>query len=217
MPLQIYMAEAGVTPEEMFDLVSDQLRKDDRCIVVVSEGFEMGDLGETKDDFGHTQFSASKTTVAQQVVTMLNEKGLPTRGKARSQVSGTDQRATSCYASIVDLDEAFKVGQKAALIAQEGHNGWMATILRRPGVIYNVDYEKVPLDKVANSERSFPKAWIAPNKIDVTDDFVRYAKPLVGEDWASVPVVGGRQRFARFKPIFAEKKLPAYTLETLRK
>jgi 6-phosphofructokinase 1 len=84
-------------------------------------------------------------------------------------------------------------------------------------VIYEVEYDKVPLEKVANSERTFPKAWIAPNKIDVTDDFLRYAKPLIGEDWASVPVVNGRQRFARFKPLFAEKKLPQYTLQGQRK
>ena len=130
MPLQIYMAESGATAEEMCDHVSDQLRKDGRCIVVVSEGFDVGELGETKDSFGHTQFSASKTTAAQQVVTMLNQKGLPVPGTARGQVSGTDQRDTCTYASIVDLDEAYKVGQQAALIAESGENGWMATILR---------------------------------------------------------------------------------------
>jgi 6-phosphofructokinase 1 len=217
MPLQIYMAESGATAEEMCDNVNDQLKKDGRCIIVVSEGFEVGDIGATKDSFGHTQFSASKTTVAQQVVTLLNERGLPVPGAARGQVSGTDQRDTCLYASIPDLDEAYKVGQKAALIAQEGENGWMATILREPGPIYNVRYDKVPLEKVANSERTFPKEWLAPNKIDVTDEFVKYAKPLIGEDWASVPVINGRQRFTRFKPIFAVKNLPEYTLEALRK
>jgi len=217
IPLQIYLAESGVTPEELCDNVNDQLKRDGRCLIVVSEGLEVGELGETKDGFGHTQFSASKTTASQQIVTMLNEKGLPVPGKARGQVSGTDQRDTCTYASIVDLDEAYKVGQKAVLIAEEGENGWMSTILREPGPIYNVRYDKVPLEQVANSERTFPQAWIAPNRIDVTDDFVHYAKPLVGEDWASVPVVNGRQRFARFKPIFAAKKLPEYALEALRK
>ncbi len=217
MPLQIYMAESKVTVEELCDNVSDQLKRDGRCVIVVSEGFEVGELGETKDSFGHTQFSASKTTVAQQLVTVLNEHGLPVPGNARGQVMGTDQRMTAIYASIPDLDEAYKVGQKAALIAESGENGWMATILREPGPIYNVRYDKVPLEKVANSERAFPKAWLAPSKYDVTDDFVAYAQPLVGEDWASVPVVNGRQRFARFKPIFAEKKLPEYTLQALRK
>jgi len=46
--------------------------------------------------------------------------------------------------------------------------------------------------------------------MDVTDDFVRYARPLIGEDWPSVPLVDGRQRFARLRPLFAEKKLPPY-------
>lgn len=217
MPLQIYLAESGVTAEEMCDLVNDQLKRDGRCIIVVSEGFEVGDIGATKDGFGHTQYSASKTTAAQQVVTMLNERKLPVPGAARGQVSGTDQRATAVYASVVDLDEAYKVGQKAVLIAQSGENGWMATILREPGPIYNVRYDKVPLEQVANSERTFPKAWIAPNRIDVTDEFIRYARPLTGEDWASVPIVNGRQRFARFKPVFAGKKLPAYAPQALRK
>ncbi|MCC6490008.1 MAG: diphosphate--fructose-6-phosphate 1-phosphotransferase [Candidatus Hydrogenedentes bacterium] len=217
MPLQIYMAESGVTADEMCDKVNDQLKKDGRCIVVVSEGFDVGDIGATKDGFGHTQFSASKTTVAQQVVTMLNGRGLPVPGAARGQVSGTDQRDTCLYASVVDLDEAYKVGQKAVLIAKDDGNGWMATILREPGPIYNVRYDKVPLEKVANSERTFPQEWLTASKVDVTDDFVNYARPLIGEDWASVPVINGRQRFTRFKPVFADKKLPAYVLQGLRK
>jgi 6-phosphofructokinase 1 len=218
LPLQIYMAESSVTAEEMCDRVNDQLKKDGRCIVVVSEGFELGmEGGEARDSFGHKNYGSAKMSVQAQVVAMLNDKGLPVPGAARGQVSGTDQRMTAVYASIVDLDEAYKVGQKAALIAESGENGWMATILRQPGHIYNVTYDKVPLEKVANSERTFPTDWIAPNKIDVTDDFVRYAKPLIGEDWASVPVVNGRQRFTQFKPIFADKKLPAYTLQALRR
>ena len=217
MPLQIYMAEAGVTAEQMLDHVNDQLKRDGRCIVVVSEGFTVGDIGATRDGFGHVQYSASKTTVAQQVVTMLNEQGIAARGAARGQVPGTDQRDTCAYASIVDLDEAYKVGQKAALLAHEDETGYMATILRTPGRIYNVTYDRVLLGQVANSERTFPEKWLTKNRIDVTDEFIRYAQPLVGEDWPSVPLVSGRQRFTRFKPLFAEKKLPAYELQALRK
>ena len=216
MPLQIYLRESSVSTEEMCDNINDQLRKDGRCVVVVSEGFDVGDLGEVKDSFGHAQFGASKLTVAQKVVNLLNDRGLATRGAARGQVPGCDQRDTCVYASVVDLDEAYRVGQKAAEIAASGENGWMSTILRRPGLIYNVNYDKVPLELVANSERTFPESWIAANKIDVTDDFLKYATPLIGEDWASVPVINGRQRFTRFAPAFAEKKLPAYQLQAAR-
>ncbi len=213
MPLQIYMTESKVSLEQLADNVNDQLVKDGRCIVVMSEGFDVGGVGEVKDAFGHTSFGSSKMSAYQHVVNFLNAKGLKAKGSARGQVMGTDQRDTMIYASTVDLEEAYKVGQKAVEIAMNDGNGWMATILREPGFIYNVRYDKVPLEKVALSERFFPEKWIAPNRYDVTDDFLKYIRPLIGEDWVSVPMVNGLQRFARFKPIFAEKKLPVYIPE----
>jgi hypothetical protein len=86
----------------------------------------------------------------------------------------------------------------------------MATILRNPGSEYSVRYEKVPLEEVANSERAFPAGWIAQSGCDVTDDFVRYARPLVGQEMVRLPLVDGRQRLARFAPIYAEQRLPKY-------
>ncbi|MFZ5940523.1 MAG: diphosphate--fructose-6-phosphate 1-phosphotransferase [Bacteroidota bacterium] len=213
MPLQIYMAESGVSIEQLADNVNDQLKKDRRCIVVVSEGFDAGSLGEVKDAFGHTSFGSSRLSVYQAVVNYLNAVGIKSKGKARGQVMGTDQRDTAIYASTVDLDEAYKVGQKAVEIAVKDGNGWMATILREPGFIYNVRYDKVPLEKVALSERTFPDNWIAPNRYDVTDEFLAYVRPLIGEDWVSVPLINGRQRFCRLKMIFADKKLEDYQLE----
>lgn len=217
MPLQIYLRESGLTLEQLADNVNAQLKRDGRCIVVVSEGFDAGELGERKDSFGHTQFSSSETTVQQTVVNYLNSKGLRARGSARGHVCGTDQRDTAIYASTVDIDEAYKVGQKAALIAAEEGSGWMSTILRDAGAIYNVRYDKVPLEDVANSERSFPEAWIAKSRIDVTDDFVRYARPLIGEDWPAVPLIGGIQRFARLEMNFADKKCKPYVPAGYRK
>jgi ATP-dependent phosphofructokinase / diphosphate-dependent phosphofructokinase len=210
LPLQIYMKESNVSLEYMTDAIDGELQRSGRVIVVVSEGFPMGDIGETKDSFGHTQFSASRITVGQMLVNHLNANGIRARGAARVNVPGTDQRHNMIYASAVDLDEAYRVGQKAVMIAKDEGSGYMATILRRPGDLYTVDYSKVPLEKVANSEREFPAEWIAENRYDVTDDFVRYAAPLIGEDWVSIPLVGGIQRFARIKPIYAEKKLKEY-------
>jgi 6-phosphofructokinase 1 len=216
MPLQIYLPESGLSLAELTDNVADQLRRDGRCIVVISEGFDVGELGESRDSFGHTQFSSSQTTVQQVVVNHLNSVGLPVAGKARGQVAGTDQRCTAVYASTVDLEEAYQVGLKAAAIAREDGSGWMSTILRAPGPQYNVRYDKVPLEAVANSERCFPADWIAPGRTDVTDAFVAYARPLIGEDWVSVPLAGGLQRFARLERRFADRKLPAYVPQAYR-
>jgi len=217
MPLLIFLAEGGMKMEEMADKINAMLVKRGRAIVVVSEGCDVGDLGFTKDSFGHAQFGASQTTVQQALVNYLNANGIKAKGSARGQTFGTDQRDTAIYASTVDLDEAYRVGQKAVMLGIEGKGGFMSTILREPGMIYSVKYDKVPLDIVANSERTFPAAWITKDKSDVTDEFVAYARPLIGEDWASVPVINGRQRFARLKPVFADKKLPAYIPEGDRK
>ena len=213
MPLQIYMTESGVALEEIADNVNDQLMRSGRCMVVVSEGLDVGDIGEKKDSFGHTEFGSSRLTAQQAVVNYLNSRGLKAAGSARGQVPGTDQRHNMIYASVTDLEEAYNVGQKAVEIALNDGNGWMATILRKDGPVYNVWYDKVPLEKVALSERTFPAEWIAMDRYDVTDDFIRYARPLIGNDWVSIPIVNGIQRFARLKPLFAEKKLPEYFLQ----
>jgi 6-phosphofructokinase len=217
MPLEIALAESGLSLEQLADNVNAQLKEHGRCMVVVSEGFPVGDLGIRKDSFGHAMFGASETTVERTVVNYLNGKGLSAAGAARGNVPGTDQRHAIALASTVDLDEAYRAGQKAAELAAAGESGYMATILRIPGRIYGVTYDKAPLDKVANSERTFPKAWIAPGGRDVTDDFVRYAMPLVGEDMPTIPLVGGRQRLARLQPIFADQVLPPYVPEGARK
>jgi ATP-dependent phosphofructokinase / diphosphate-dependent phosphofructokinase len=218
LPLQIYLSEAGVSLEELGENVLRQLKADGRCLVVVSEGFDVGELGASRDSFGHVQFSASQTTVAQTVVNYLNSLKLPVPGKARGQVPGTDQRNAIAYASTVDLDEAYGVGCYAAEVARDHGNGWMASILRDRGrAAYDVRFDKVPLDKVANSERFFPKHWIASSKIDVTDDFLDYARPLIGSDWVSVPTVDGLARFARITRALAPRKLPDYVPQTYRK
>lgn len=216
MPLEIALAESGINLEQLADNVNDRLKSHGRCLLVVSEGFPVGSIGERKDSFGHTMFSASETTVAQTVVNYLNEKGLAARGAARGNVPGTDQRHAITYASSVDLDEAYKVGRKAVELAVEGQSGFMATILRVPGSIYGVTYDKVPLEVVANSERTFPKAWITSGGRDVSDDFVSYAKPLLGEDMVSIPMIAGRQRLARLLPLFADKSLPEYVPQAAR-
>jgi len=213
MPLQIYMPESGLSLEALTENVNDELKQSGRAIIVVSEGFDVGELGELKDSFGHTEFGASSLTAQQAVVNHLNSAGIEAKGAARGQVPGTDQRDTIIYASTVDLDEAYKIGQNAVSIAVDHGSGFMSTLLRREGLIYSVDFEKVPLELVANSEREFPKEWIATNRYDVTDEFIRYARPLIGEDWVSVPIINGRQRFTRFEKIFADQKLTTYSPE----
>ncbi len=106
IPLQIYLAESPCSLEQLAENVNASLRAKGRCLVVLSEGFDVGDLGIVRDSFGHASFSSSQMTVAQMVVNYLNKTGLAAKGAARGNVSGTDQRHAIAYASAVDLDEA---------------------------------------------------------------------------------------------------------------
>ncbi len=216
MPLQIYMAEAHHTLESLAENVNRQLRTSGRCIVVVSEGFDVGGLGEARDGFGHIEYGASRTTVAQIVTNYLNDVGLEARGQATGQVPGVLQRCTSIFASKVDIDEAYAVGRKAVDVAINDGTDWMATILRRPGESYKAYFDKVALEKVANSVRTLPAEWITEDGLDVTDDFIRYAQPLIGDEWPTVRLERGIQRFARIDPSFIEKKLADYVPVQLR-
>jgi len=216
MPLLIAMKESGLSLPELADVVNDMLRDRGRCLLVISEGFPAGDLGELRDSFGHVTFSSSKMTVERKVVNYLNQVGLAAHGSARGNSPGTEQRHNMIYASTVDLEEAYRVGQKAVQIAVEEGSGYMSTILRQDGPFYAVRYDKVPLEMVANSERSFPANWLTESRLDVTDDFVTYARPLIGDSWPTIPLVDGRQRFAKLEPIFAQTKLPPYIPQALR-
>ncbi len=209
-PLQLYMAESHHTLESLHENVNRQLARDGRCIVVVGEGFDVGSVGERHDGFGHIEYGASRTTAAQAVVNYLNEKGLCVRGQATGQIPGVIQRGVSVAGSTVDAEEAYKVGAKAVEVAFAHGTGWMATILRRPGTRYEAYFDKVKLEAVANSVRFMPASWITKDGLDVTDDFIRYAMPLIGTEWPDVSLEGGLQRFARIDRSFVEKKLPAY-------
>ena len=216
MPLQLYMAESGHNLETLAENVNRQLMRTGRCIVVVNEGFDVGSIGEAHDGFGHVEYGASKITAAQAVVNYLNEVGLKARGQATGQVPGVLQRSASIHASKVDIDEAYEVGKKAVEVAVNDGTGWMATILRVPGSSYRAVFDKVPLERVANSVRFIPSGWITGDGLDVTDDFVRYAMPLIGDGWPDIRLENGLQRFARFNVKFIDKKLPAYVPSRFR-
>ena len=211
MPLHIYLPESKFTLEEIADTVSDELKQSSRCIVVVNRGQMFENVTEALDDFGHTDGGSSHGITASQVVVRhLNSKKLSKYGPAWGNVSGLEQRMVSVFASTVDHEEAFLVARHAVEVALKDGTGWMSTIQRKPGDTYQAYYDKVSLPEVANSVRQIPQEWITESGYDVTDDFVKYAKPLIGDDWVNVPLEGGIQRFARFKKIFAEKRCKEY-------
>lgn len=213
IPLLIILSEAykQTSPEENLDYITDKinqkLQEYGRALVIIGEGVDLGNMGVLADGFGHTQFSSSAASVEQILSNYLNgiDRGgktrLAVRGSARWEKPGTRQRREAAYVSTVDLEESYQVGKRAAELVLAGDSGYMSTIIRVPGTTYRVKYDKVPLEIVANSEREFPPDWITSDRIDVTDDFVSWAMPLIG---------GNLPDFADFTRSYEKKKLKEY-------
>ncbi len=218
MPLLILLPEAlnKNKPEENLELITrrlnEKIEEHGRCIVAISEGLEIGDLDILCDNFGHAQFGASGKSVEQALINHLNgldrkdsagrcASRLACKGIARCEKPGTKQRRELATTSPVDLKEAYDAGAFAAETALKGEGGYMSTIIRHPGKNYAVTCGKVELAKVANADRKFPAKWIAENRVDVTDEFIEWAMPLIG---------GTLPEFSEFENIFAEKKCAEY-------
>ena len=90
-------------------------------------------------------------------------------------------------------------------------------MLFRSGEGYRIRYDQVSLRTVANSERFLPKAWLSADGLDVTDDFIRYARPLIGAGWPDMPLENGLQRFARLDIRFIGQLCPDYEPVALRR
>ncbi|MDR1953898.1 MAG: diphosphate--fructose-6-phosphate 1-phosphotransferase [Clostridiales Family XIII bacterium] len=210
MPLQLYFAETEQNIDSLYENVKRCVKECGRCIVVVNEGFNAGDIGEEKDGFGHMEYGAN-TAAAQLVAETLNTRGLPVRGLATWQMPGVLQRCTSVFRSAVDVDEAYEVGRYAVGMAMREGTGYMATILRdRDSSAYKAYFDKISLEIIADSVRYLPPEWIAEDGLDVTDDFISYAMPLIGRDMDEVRIVGGLQDFAVLDERRIDRKCPDY-------
>ena len=75
-----------------------------------------------------------------------------------------------------------------------------------------VYYDKVSMEAIANSARGLPREWIADGGIDVTDAYIDYAMPLIGEGMRELPAIspGGLPDFARLDRTTLVKRLAEY-------
>jgi len=101
--------------------------------------------------------------------------------RARSDKPGYLQRSFGALQSSVDRQEAYEVGRAAVRAALAGESDKMINLVREPGPRYRCSTGVVELEKVANRERMMPAEYINAAGNGVTDAFLEYARPLIGE------------------------------------
>ena len=183
--------------------VSKRYEEKKNCIVAVSEGVHYADgsfVSEAKtaatDGFGHAQLGGLAATLAN---IMKERTGAKVRGIELSLL----QRCAAHCASGTDIEEAFMSGKTAVEQMIAGVTDKMVGFECDRTNGYTCKAKLFDLSDVANFEKKFPAEWITPEGNNVTEDFVKYAMPLIQGE-TKLEKVDGLPRFARLKKVFAK-------------
>jgi 6-phosphofructokinase 1 len=148
-------------------------------------------LSKQKDVFGHAQMGGLAATLAGYI---NSQTGLKTRGIELSLL----QRASAHIMSGRDSEEAYRVGVDAVRYATVGHSDVMVAFERELKEEYCCKTLLRPLVEVANIERLLPQQYINRQKNNITDEFIKYALPLI-EGNIDYPKKNGLPVYAKLK------------------
>ncbi len=179
-PHLIYLPERNFSDTQFLNDLREKMKDRDHIIIAVSEGIHYQDgtyvstAGAVKDQFGHVQLSGAGNYLAK----LIHKK---VGCKVRAVELNVLQRCAAHLSSLTDLNESYRLGEVAAEAALEGKSRVMSCIARKEdgNGEYGVEYGLVDVDEVANKERKVPDSWINEAGNDVTEDFIRYARPLI--------------------------------------
>lgn len=204
----IYLPEVDFDVDKFVKDVEEVCKKNNnKCIAVVSEGIHDKDgtliceaLGKAgaRDSFGHAQLGGVAATLAN----LIKEKtGFKTRGIELSLM----QRCGAHCASGTDIEETFEAGREAVRAAVNGETDKMVCYERKAGDKYEIEYKLLPLELAANTEKTVPLEWITDNGTGVSEEYVKYALPLIQGECNMVKE-DGLPRFAHLKKVMVEKR-----------
>jgi 6-phosphofructokinase 1 len=181
-PDLIYVPERPFAAERFLSDVASVYRRQGYVVIAACEGLKNsdGDLVAARQDainvdaFGHPELGGLGQYLVDLVMSELQLK-------ARLDKPGTMQRSAGLCISSVDAREAYQVGQDAVCRAVRGESDLMITLVREPGPGYSCTTGAAALDKVANVEKLLPPAFIDEHGSFVTEAFIDYARPLLGD------------------------------------
>ena len=183
-PHLVYLPERPFNKKQFVQDVQSVYTKYGRCIIAASEGIVDAKgvaiasqfTGGEKDSHGNVQLSGTGALGDLLASWIKAETGIK---RVRADTLGYLQRSFLGCVSEVDQFEAREVGEKAAQFAI-WHNRDGSVVIRRIGD-YAVEYDLAKLKDVARESVCMPDKFINKQANGVTDAFLRYARPLIGE------------------------------------
>ena len=193
-PHLIYVPEVPLTQEKFLSDVQRVYSKHNRCLIAASEGISQPGgktwaeaMSENLEHDSHGNIQLSGSGALGDHLANLIRKGLGGNAakRVRADTFGYLQRSFPGFVSEVDAQEARRVGVSAVNYSAEGHPEGSVAMRRLPGKSYAVELFLTPLSTVAREAKHMDSSFIADGN-NITDAFIQYARPLVGE----LPKVG---------------------------
>lgn len=191
-------------PETAFDLdsflakVEKVSREQETVMIAVSEGIRdknghyimenVKTLKVEHDRFGHAALGGVGQIVRESISAEL---GL----KVRSIELSTLQRCWASGASLCDVNEAFDAGYTGVGYACAGLTGVVPGFKRISDNPYKIEIIPYNVKEIANVEKKIPKNMISHDGFGVTDEFIKYAMPLI-EGEPQIKYNNGQLQFA---------------------
>lgn len=195
-PVLIYLPEVAFNQEEFLEKVKKALETTPNLVVCVSEGINDGNgtfICEFASDVGVDTFGHKMLTGSGKYLENLIKEKLGV--KVRSVELNVSQRCSSSCLSKTDLDEADHSGAFAVNAALNGETGKMISFVRTNTSPYELSFSTADVNIICNQEKAVPLSWITKDGSDVTDEFIRYAVPLI-QGSVDVPTENGLPLFA---------------------
>jgi len=177
-PDLIYLPEAVFSEEQFLKDVEGIYDKKGYAVVVVSEGL----CNEKGEPICKPIFETELATYFGDVGTHLAGLIVKRLGiKARSEKPGIAGRASVKWASEIDIQEAIMQGAYAVKAAANGESGIMSALKRTNSNPYKCEIISVPIHSVGGKTREVPESMINKEGNNVTEEFIKYVRPLLGE------------------------------------
>ena len=179
-PHLIYLPERPFDEEAFLRDVKALHERQGGVVVVVSEGLKNRDGQPIVPPL----FQTGRAVYYGDVSAYLAELVIRRLGvKARSEKPGLLGRAQTEMQSSVDRNEAVEAGAEAVRALLDEQSGFMTGFKRVSTEPYRVRLIRIPLEDVTLAERTLPPEYIAPSGHDVTNAFLSWARPLLGDDF----------------------------------
>ncbi len=183
-PHLIYMPERKLNRNTFVADAKKIIETNGWVSIVIGEGVCWDDgtpvsASRSKDKFANIEFGAmGGSSAALNLHRILHEE---TGFRGEFQITESLPMCGIDRASAVDLEEAYQCGVKAVSLAAAGKSGVMVSTRRESDSPYKSTLDTVALADVAVRAKPMDDKYINAEGNFITDEFLAYARPLVGE------------------------------------